>query len=91
MALIDSYLRVVLEEAEKRGYQFDVGKIGSEFSPAQLSVTEGQLRLELEHLKRKLRVRDLERYKSLENIDLPTANPIFTVVEGDVQAWEKAG
>ncbi len=91
VALIDSYLRAVLEEAVKRGYQFDAGKIGPGFSTAQLSVTEGQLRFELEHLKRKLRIRDIERYKSLEKIDLPTANPIFTVVEGDVQAWERAG
>lgn len=91
VALIDKYLKVVLEEAVRRGYHFDAGKIGPEFSPGQISVTVGQLRYELEHLKSKLRSRDFERYKSLENIDLPLANAIFVVVEGEIEAWERAG
>lgn len=91
VALIDRYLQVVLEEAVRREYRFEADKIGAEFSSRRLTVTVGQLRFELEHLKQKLRRRDFERFTSLENIVLPQANPIFIVVDGDMESWERGG
>lgn len=91
VALIDRYLQVVLEEAVRRGYRFEADKIGAELSSRHLTVTVGQLRFELEHLKQKLHRRDFERFTSLENIVLPLANPIFIVVDGEVESWERGG
>jgi hypothetical protein len=100
VSAIDNYLWHVYEEAEKRGYNFNKNKIGStkiDFNKNkvgstkidQISVTEGQMAYELEHLKKKLRLRDPEKYGELANITSVEPNPIFKVVKGKVESWEK--
>ena len=44
---------------------------------------------ELKHLKRKLKLRDLNGYKRLIKINFPKPNPIFKVIEGDIESWER--
>ena len=85
---IDTYLLNVYKESQLRGYKFNRGKIGDKFTNYKIEVTRGQISYELEHLKRKLDVRDHARYLELENLDIPLINPIFKVVEGDVEPWE---
>ncbi|MCE7699210.1 MAG: hypothetical protein K8E24_010480 [Methanobacterium paludis] len=85
---IDTYLLNVYKESQLRGYKFNRGKIGDKFTNYKIEVTRGQILYELEHLKRKLDVRDHVRYLELENLDIPLINPIFKVVEGDVEPWE---
>ena len=43
---------------------------------------------ELDHLLRKLKIRDSARYNELLNIKKPEPNPIFIVVDGDIESWE---
>ncbi|MGM8216065.1 pyrimidine dimer DNA glycosylase/endonuclease V [Bacillaceae bacterium W0354] len=89
---IGVYLEYVYIEAKARGYNFDQSKIVSDQTNEQIEVTSGQLEYEWGHLRAKLRTRDPERIKQLQmgkkqqNI-LP--HPLFTVVKGPVEPWEK--
>ncbi len=89
VAAIDCYLRQVFEEATRRGYRFDAGKIGPPRSCPAIPVTEGQLGFELEHLKRKLLVRDELQYLKIAALRMPESHPMFTVVAGGVEPWER--
>ena len=87
---LDRYLTAVLEEAMRRGFHFDGGKIGPDPpGDAVVSVTEGQLAFELEHLKAKLQRRSPEVFREIAAITEPEPHPLFTVVPGDVEPWER--
>jgi hypothetical protein len=89
-ASIAEYLRVVHEEAERRGYNFAGKKIGSPRDPASITVTVGQLAYEWTHLLAKLKVRSPERHVVLAGSAGPEAHPLFRVVGGSVEPWERA-
>jgi uncharacterized lipoprotein YmbA len=89
VAAINSYLLVVHAEATRRRYSFNREKLGKTGIPYLIPVTEGQLRYELEHLKRKLQARDLQQFEMIKNVDLPESHPLFRLVEGDVEEWER--
>jgi hypothetical protein len=89
VAVLDRYLLAVYEEAVARGYHFDRGKIGPEFSFAMLEVTDGQLIFELQHLRRKLQIRDPGRYAALMGLAIPRSHPSFVVVAGPAAGWER--
>ncbi len=87
---INSYLREIWREAATRGYSFDKTKFtcsGCE----RIRVTSGQIEFELEHLKKKLKRRDPERFEKLEATAKSRikTHPLFIVVEGCVEDWEK--
>jgi Pyrimidine dimer DNA glycosylase len=86
---IDSYLWIVHEESVRRGYHFDVSKLGSKPGGIKLRVTDGQLRYELEHLKHKLKQRDKDRYRQIAALEIPQPHPLFKVVVGEVEEWER--
>ncbi|MGF7118416.1 pyrimidine dimer DNA glycosylase/endonuclease V [Methanobacterium oryzae] len=86
---IDTYLFNVYEESKRRNYNFDREKIGFEFTESKIDVTSGQMMYELKHLKRKLKIRDFERYKELKQIKFPDPNPIFKIKEGEIEPWER--
>lgn len=88
--MIDAYLRGIHEESLVRGYSFDVTKIGRRRSSARLPETRGQLRVEWEHLMRKLKARSPVRYRELRSTARPLPHPLFRLVAGGVRAWEKA-
>ena len=88
MGAIAEYLRVIYGEAVNRGYQFNADKIARAGFGEVLPCTRGQLLYEWRHLKEKLRARDARKYSELEHIEEPEAHPIFTIIEGDVEAWE---
>jgi hypothetical protein len=87
--LIDAYLIAVYEEAHKRGYKFERGKIGLGNSDRKIAVTDGQLRYEVSHLKKKLGKRDRERYAEIVNLRDPEPHPLFHVVSGGIETWER--
>jgi hypothetical protein len=88
--LIDSYLCEVREEGLARGYKLDPAKIGSErYTGAKLQVSEGQLRYEWAHLRAKLLVRCPEWCERAGEVDLPEPHPLFFVVPGPVEGWER--
>lgn len=84
---IAAYLRVVVEEGERRGYRFDAGRIRSRPARARLPVTRAQLAWELAHLKKKLWRRDRAAHRRLPDVRL-APHPIFAVRPGIVERWE---
>jgi hypothetical protein len=89
VAAIDRYLGIVYAEAVKRGYRFDAGKIGAVRRVGKIPVTESQLAFELEHLRKKLKGRDHERYAALNGVRAARPNPLFKAVPGAIESWEK--
>jgi len=89
VAVLDSYLFAIWEEARRRGFAFQRGKIGPRFSATKLTVTVRQLQYEFQLLRAKLQTRDIARYRIIAGIICPLPHPIFTVVEGEVEPWER--
>jgi hypothetical protein len=85
---INHYLAEVYNEAVKRGYNFNKQKFDSGFSPVSINVTSGQMLYEKEHLLKKLKTRDPEKYKTIKNIKDFEPHPIFKVTEGEIESWE---
>ncbi len=85
---IARYLRAVQAEAVRRGYRFDARKIGRSGPIEPLPVTRGQLQYELEHLRRKLRIRAPGWLARLPAAAVPQPHPAFRAVRGDIAAWE---
>ena len=91
LAAIDCYLHFIYDEAVKRGYHFDESKLGTRQQCFKIPVTDGQLNYELDHLKNKLRLRDLLRYQKVCTVKKPKAHPLFIVVDGGIEPWERMG
>ena len=89
LAAINTYLRAVALEAEKRGYSFDRQKIGPGRRGVALSSTQGQLAYEWKHLLRKLRVRSPGLYARWRRSARPEPHPLFEIVRGEVEPWER--
>jgi hypothetical protein len=89
LAALNTYLRAVIIEAEKRGYSFDRQKIGPGRRGVTLRATQGQLAYEWNHLLRKLRARSPALYRCWRKGARPDPHPLFEIVEGRVEAWER--
>lgn len=90
MSAIGFYLYHVYAEAASRGYNFAVDKIlvvPTEITPIEIS--EGQIRFEFELLRSRLRTRDPERCERLSGTAEIEPHPIFIVVSGNIEPWEK--
>ena len=88
MGAIASYLRCVVDEADRRGYSFDKSKIVNKRITTKISVTAGQVEFEHKHLLRKLRKRDKNQYKRLKEAAKINLHPLFHKVKGSVEEWE---
>jgi hypothetical protein len=86
---LNAYLSVVYNEALQRNYHFDLTKFERVNQIVQLPVTSGQLRYEQQHLLAKLKMRDPERYNQLKDITIFAPHPIFFLIEGETEPWEK--
>lgn len=86
---IADYLRAVHDEAVARGYSFTANKIDMAHGAGAIVVTSGQLEHEWEHLLRKLAVRDPERHVRLTREHHPEPHPLFTIVPGGIEGWER--
>jgi hypothetical protein len=86
---IGEFLRHIQEEAGERGYRFNRTKISSLKRVSKIPVTRGQLKYEFELLSGRMRERDPTRYSSLMKLDQVEPHPLFDIVEGPVENWEK--
>jgi asparagine synthetase A len=86
---IDQYLWEVYKEAKKRNYSFNKNKIRQIIKSITLTVTTGQLDFEIEHLKAKLKLRDREKLKELLATKKFEPHPLFKIIEGKIEPWEK--
>lgn len=85
---INQYLHEVFQEAQSRGYSFDASKFNEDYTPVTMTVNNGQLLYEVEHLLDKLLIRDMNRFHTLrKNYDFDT-HPIFTIIDGEIENWE---
>jgi hypothetical protein len=90
-AALATYLVGVHEESLRRGYRFDVSKIGPGRYEGQVEETRGQLECEWEHLKAKLERRAPELLDEFLDVALPEPHPLFRIVPGPVREWERQG
>ena len=84
ISFINTYLYHIHEEAVKRGYKFDFKKITNNLTKEKILVNDKQVLYELEHLRKKL---DYPEY--LKNIVNAELHPVFKMVKGDIESWEK--
>jgi len=87
--LINQYLSEVYHEAVIRNYNFDKQKINWTFRKSKIPVTSGQLNYEAEHLLSKLRKRDIDKYKELKSQTTFDHHPVFKVIIGEIEEWER--
>ena len=89
---ISLYLLSVYNEAARRGYRFDLSKIGDTSSGRELKIplNRGQLKYEFKHLLKKIKIRDYPPYKKNKKIKKIYVHPLFKIKEGMKEDWEKA-
>jgi hypothetical protein len=87
---INAYLDEVWKEAQLRGYHFNRDKIDCPDKKMSIPVTEGQIKYEVQHLLGKLKIRDQKKFDELSKAKVIEAHPLFTVVKGGIEKWEKA-
>lgn len=87
---IACYLEWVAMEAAGRGYRFDRNRIHTA-DEVRLQVTAGQLTHEWAHLRAKLERRAPADLARMVAADGPEPHPMFDVVVGGVEAWERSG
>lgn len=83
------YLESIFIESKARGYRFDGGKIRTVHEIQELTVTEGQVAYEWQHLLTKLKRRSHDLYLKWKDVKHPDLHPMFKQVEGGVASWEK--
>jgi hypothetical protein len=85
------YLFFVVIEAKKRGYNFQIEKLGRSFNLKikKIAVTSEQIDYEFNHLLKKLKLRDGNRYRALVKEKDRKLNPVFRKVQGKIASWEK--
>ena len=87
---IAAYLRAVHDEAENRGYRFDVTKIGRLAKVVEvIPVSRRQIQYEWQHLQGKLSQRDPEWLRNLGKLRRIAPHPMFVIVPGEIEPWEK--
>ena len=90
-AAINAYLKVIADEAKRRGYVFDRRRIGPAPQRARivLRATRGQLAHEWRHLLRKLALRSPRLYRRWRGERAVKPHPLFRLVRGSVESWER--
>lgn len=90
---VGAYLDVLAEEATARGHRFDRTRIETAPSDgegtARIAVTDGQLAHEWRHLLTKLEHRSPDRWERELLRAGPEPHPLFIVVPGPVETWER--
>lgn len=89
LSAISTYLKAIHAEADSRGYAFDKRKIKPSRKKIMLSVTQGQMQYEWLHLMAKLKIRNPAVYLKWQKIAVFEPHPLFKVVRGDVEIWER--
>jgi hypothetical protein len=92
---IGCYLLTISEEAKTRGYHYRRVKIlAPAYKVRPIPVTTGQLLYEWRLLKERVRTRSPPTYTALLTLETresrPTPHPLFVLVEGDIEPWERA-
>ncbi len=90
LTAISIYLHALADEADTRHYAFKRETLAPKdtLKLEFLTVTSGQLMYETKHLKKKLSIRDQEKFLEYESIEQFKAHPLFKEIPGEVENWE---
>lgn len=89
---ICDYLHGLADEADRRGYSFNRSLLvlPRQNTVGRIPVTSGQIDYEFSFLRHKVQTRDPAWFENhLTTSTAPPAHPIFTVVPGNIEPWEK--
>lgn len=85
---INIYLTSVYDEALTRNFKFDNSKFQKQKINTKITVNNMQIRHEFNHLLEKLKIRDIAKFKNIENIVQIEPHPMFIIIEGEIEEWE---
>ena len=85
---INQYLSIVYDEALRRNFNFNERKFFKPIIQISLTVSEGQIAYEFDHLLRKLINREKNLYKKLKETKNILPHPMFKIVKGKIEKWE---
>lgn len=85
----------IYEEARKRSYCYNKSKIVKAAEKVEpIKITKGQILYEFHILKERVKGRDPKKYKEVLELERkgrrPKSHPLFVVIEGEVEPWEKS-
>ncbi|MBN1899352.1 MAG: hypothetical protein JW827_11290 [Spirochaetes bacterium] len=86
---LNTYLIVIYQESVERGYHFNKNKLGEQLTNKKINIKKGQILFEFRHLMKKVFKRDPTRYRHLKNIKKIQPHPLFQVIPGKKESWEK--
>ncbi len=87
---INSYLHSIYQEAKNRGYNFSLEKLEKVKTNLQkITINEGQLFYEFQHLLKKLKTRDINKYKEVFNLEEIKTHNLFRKIKGPIEKWER--
>jgi hypothetical protein len=95
ISAIGYYLLVIHRESENRNYDFQRSKIRNPVEYVdKIDLTTGQLNYEAGILLERLQKRSPDTYLRIlrleENKNFPMPHPVFRLVQGEVEPWEKS-
>ncbi|MEI6435097.1 MAG: pyrimidine dimer DNA glycosylase/endonuclease V [Bacteroidota bacterium] len=86
---INQYLSNIYDESVDRHFTFDSTKFRKPIVPLFITVSEGQIIFEFEHLLCKLMGREINLYKTLKETTTIIPHPMFKTIKGKIEKWEK--
>lgn len=94
LALLALYLSSIWQESVNRGFSYNWHLVKRDIPSilyfTKIPVTTGQLDYEWRHYLKKIRKNDFEwYYNKLNEVWLPDPHPVFYVVKGDIEDWER--
>jgi len=88
ISAINQFLQTIFDESCKRGFCFDKTKL-QPFKSVQIPASSGQVAYEATHLKNKLFHRSPKDVDTLKEVMTLRLNPLFFLINGEVESWEK--
>lgn len=76
--------------ADDTGGAGGISTAGSTEGVPRIAVTDGQVAFEWAHLRRKLAERSPAYFATVTDVAVPEVHPLFVVVPGPVEDWERA-
>ena len=86
---INQYLSNIYDESVDRHFNFNITKFKKPVVPLLLTVSEGQLIFEFEHLLCKLKGREINLYNTIKETTTIIPHPMFKTIKGKVEKWER--
>jgi hypothetical protein len=87
---LTQFMHGILDESKARGYNFDATKLSPCTTKHVIPVTRGQVHFELDLVAEKLRRRGTVSRIPFHGGLQESLHPLFKLVDGNVESWEKA-